>query len=625
MRFLILIMILATTCWGTLSVKWNFPFSGVYSDRMIYGSSPAIAELGINTIGGEPDEFLEIVIGSDEVNSPYSTFYGAWRCIDARGNLEWQLNTRTDEARSSPAIADFDGNSGLGDSIPDIVGGTTCGWSVEAFTNTGSFIWRFADIEGSGQYLWHSSPAVGDVIPPVIGDEIVIGNSNAECSAVFCLEGDISDGWDDGYTGYSSFDHACWDTYLGADGTNWDVLWFHNTAGAIISTPAIGDVDNDGHNDIVVGTGWLMRWFSGATDGIEGRILCLNGVDGSTKWSILSGGPNAQVPCSPALADVDSDGDLEVFVGAGDGYFYCIDGDENHNGSLDPDEMATIYFGGIFYSSAAIADIDNDGRFDIVVGTPTGDIICLDYNPAGDTAIIEWQTHISDSIIISSPAICADGDTIPWLEFRHDSKRTGFYDFPDSSKHIFIGTMEGYLFQLDGNGTVIDSIYLGGSIVTSPAIADIDKDCYIDVLLVSAHITPTNGPDTLWCIGTDIYAPRPGGCFGCDTMTVSILCPEPCFTYSSCENQEISFAIRYDSTDWLDSMRVYSTYEIVRTSGDTLTGHFSEPSDFGRFIFFPPDSAYLFVDFATLPLEDGDSVTVTIDSLFSQSGCKTVP
>ncbi len=623
MRFLSIIMLFLNLCWGSLSIEWNFPFSGVYCDRMIYGSSPAIAELGVNTVGDEPNEFLEIVIGSDEVNSPYAAFYGAWRCIDSRGNLEWQLNTRTDEARSSPAIADFYGNSGLGDGIPDIVGGTTCGWSVEAFTNTGSFIWRFANIEGSGQYLWHSSPAVGDVVPPVIGDEIVIGNSNADCAAVFCLEGDISDGWDDGFTGYSSFEHSCWDTYLGADGTNWDVLWFHNTEGPIISTPAIGDVDNDGHSEIVVGTGWLMRWFSGATDGIDGHILCLNGIDGSTKWSILTGGPNAQVPASPAIADVDSDGDLEVIIGAGDGYFYCIDGDENHNGSIDPDEMAALFFGGVFYSSAAVADVDDDGKQDIIVGTPAGNIVCLDYNPASDTTTIKWQTHISDSTIISSPAICAEGDTTPWLEFRCNSKRTGLYDFPDSSKYIFIGTMEGYLFQLADDGTVVDSLYLGGSIVTSPSIADIDKDCYLEVLIVSAMI-PT-GPDTLWCIGTDIYAPRPDGCFGCDTMDVSILCPEPCFAYSSCENQEIYFNILYDTSDSLDTMRVYLTYEIVHSSGDTTMGHFSEPSIFSRFLFIPPDTAELIVDLSTLLMENGDSVVVTVDSLFSKSGCKTVP
>jgi len=624
MRILLILLITYGSSFGVMFVKWNFPMTGTYSDWMIYSSTPAIAELGVNSTGGEPDNFLEIIIGSDEASSPYSTF-GVWRCIDALGNLEWYLDTRTDEARSSPAIADFWGEAGSGDGVPDIVGGTTSGWSVEAFSFDGSYFWRFANIVGSGAYLWHSSPAVADMIPSVAGMEIVIGNSNNECPAVFCLEGDISDGIDDGYIGYDSFDHSCWDTSLGSDGApdDWDVLWFHNTSGPIISTPAIGDISNDGQNEIVIGTGWTSRWLTGAHPGTDGRILCLDGATGARRWALATGGPDSQVPASPAIADIDSDGDLEIFIGAGDGYFYCIDGDENSSGTILFNEIATKNIGGRFYSSAAVGDVDGDGQYEIIVGDPNGNLTCMSYRIALDSVEIEWETHISESTLISSPALCVAHDSIPWLQFRHNAQRTGFYPPVGEMAHIFIGTMEGDLVHLTGDGAEVERINIGKSIVTSPVIADIDKDCYLEVVIMAASITGIKS-DTLWCIGTDIPSGL-AGCDECDTIDVWVVCPNPCNTFSSCENQDIVFGIGFDIGDPLDTMKVYVSYVAEIAGIGTLMGDIYEPSTLLDFLIISPNEAMLTVHPPVPGISDGDMVTITVDSLFSVGDCKTIP
>ena len=623
-RILLTLLVLFALCGGELTVKWYFPFDGVYADRMLFGSSPAVADLGVNSVGGEPDNCLEIVVGSDEVDSPYEPYYGVWRCIDATGSLEWYLLTLTDEARSSPAIDDFWGDDGLGDSIPDIVGGTTSGWSVEAFSHDGHFLWRFGEVTGSGAYLWHSSPAVADIDPFVPGKEIVIGNSNADCAAVFCLEGDISDSTDDGYTGYNWATHSCWDTYIGADGTDWDVLWFFNTVGPIVSTPALANVDADGVIEVIVGTGWIDVMPSGASPGPGGEILCLNGVTGDVEWSILTGGAQPQVPGSPAVADVDGDGDNEIFIGAADGYLYCIDGDENHSGAIDPWEISTVLLGGVIYSSPAVGDVDGDGNYEVVLGDGEGYLDCIRYFPRGDSVHILWRRRISSQPIFSSPALCAPGDSIPWAMFRQNPRRTGFYPPTGDSGFIFIGTREGYLFCVDGAGTVVDSLKLGESIVTSPAIADIDRDCFLEVLIVSATMESGNGPDTLWCLGTDI----PSGLAECDTcgeITVSAECPVPCFGRSSCRGQVVEFSIEFDTWDPPDTSHTFFTAVIFHPDGSADTLGFDGDSSFVSFEPVGPGAVRCVVSFPESLLSDGDSVVVTLDSLRSQNGCITVP
>lgn len=632
-RFLLLFFLFIGTCYATLTIKWNFPMMGRYSDRMIYGSSPALADLGpdVNSVGGERTDFIEIIVGSDEVRSPYSSEHGAWRCIDALGNLEWYLLTLTDEARSSPAIDDFWGNNGLGDNLKDIAAGTTSGWSVEAFSHTGNFFWRFGTMTGPGNFLWHSSPAIADVFPATQGKEIIIGNSNSSCQAVYCLEGDITDYVDNAYIGYSGTEHpGCWSDPVGIDGTDWDLLWFYNTNGPIVSTPAVGDIDNDGVQEIIIGTGYeeTPYWTPSGLLGYDGKILCLNGSDGTREWEIQTGGGfYSQVPASAALSDVDGDGDSEIFIGACDSLFYCIDGDENSSGTIEFWELATVSLGGPIYSSAAIGDVDADGIKEIIVGGGDGKIYCLRYNPAGDNVVIEWQTQISPYIIFSSPALCAQNDSLPWLQFRHNSKRTAHYPITGQVLHIFVGTWDGYLVHILGNGTEVERIKLGEKIVTSPAIADIDKDCKLEVVIVTARgIFPPPGwsysLDTLWCVGTEILSGIPSCC---DTFPTWIVCPYPCNIFTSCGDQVMIFGIGDIPSDRVDTMRVFVSYSIMHSGGGVSSGTLREPTPHMSFQVFPPNSLYVIITPPTGVYIDGDVVQITLDSLFSISGCKTVP
>jgi len=183
-----------------LREQWNYslqPKVTHWADikKLNFGSSPAIANLFNST------SEMEVVCGSDEENNFYpeinATASGLWRCWASNGSILWAKNTETDEARSSPAICDINGDGKF-----EIAGGTTSGWNVEVMENNGSFLWTFpAKRYTLGTFCWHSSPALVDIVdnnPDLEGLELVIGNNPYH--NVWCFDGDNSDGVDNGIT-----------------------------------------------------------------------------------------------------------------------------------------------------------------------------------------------------------------------------------------------------------------------------------------------------------------------------------------------------------------------------------------------------------------------------------------
>jgi len=124
--------------------------------------------------------------------------------------------------------------------------------------------------------------------------------------------------------------------------------WPQQTNNDVSSSPAIGDIDNDGDLEVVVGSSdnRVYAWHH------DGQL-----VDG---WPQATGG---SVVASPALADIDGDGYLEIVVGSRDYKVYVW----RYNGEIVigwPQKA-----GGDVRSSPAIGDIDNDGDLEIVIGT----------------------------------------------------------------------------------------------------------------------------------------------------------------------------------------------------------------------------------------------------------------
>jgi hypothetical protein len=130
-----------------------------------------------------------------------------------------------------------------------------------------------------------------------------------------------------------------------------------------VSTPAVGDINGDHHRDIVVA-------------GLDGRVYAFNSHGRTLKgWpthidlqSVPSNGrQDVAIYASPALADLNGDGRLDVIVGAADQKIYAWNG----RGNALPGwpVLARDGANGVItrvFSSPAVGDLNGDGKPDVV-------------------------------------------------------------------------------------------------------------------------------------------------------------------------------------------------------------------------------------------------------------------
>lgn len=134
------------------------------------------------------------------------------------------------------------------------------------------------------------------------------------------------------------------------------------------AAPPVGaDVDGDGRYEILV-----------AVRAQRGALLCLDDR-GQTKWEVAIDG---QWVAEPVVADLNGDGMLEILTGAQDRLLVY-----NGIGELVDEREISGRPG-----PAVVGDIDVDGWLEVVVGTDSGDLVCLVAGPCewGD---VPWSKY----------------------------------------------------------------------------------------------------------------------------------------------------------------------------------------------------------------------------------------
>ncbi len=272
---------------------------------------------------------------------------------------------------SHPDIADID-NDGLKELVTK-GGGVALLFSRE-LDLTGNLRWYY----DNPSYL----PVVSGSFTPVIFDLGIVG---AKKEIIFATNG-----------GLIVFEEENGLPYLGRNdglmGVWQDGIGFKTDPYG--SVPAVGDINNDGQMEIVVqgspdiyafdrwgnnlwqtSTGYDRTGYTILADVVSGNsglevitqytdhVLCLDGDNGSILWdvNIGAGSPNLTAFPSPAVADIDNDGIIEVIAPKDAGGFYVLNGE---TGAIEQ----TIE-SGLIYGSIVIADINADGSLDIIAPT----------------------------------------------------------------------------------------------------------------------------------------------------------------------------------------------------------------------------------------------------------------
>ncbi|HKZ55302.1 MAG TPA: VCBS repeat-containing protein [Anaerolineales bacterium] len=232
------------------------------------------------------------------------------------------------------------------------------------------------------------------------------------------------------------------------------------------ASPAVADLDGDGRPEVI----WT-----------DYRILAVNGEDGSDQWVISNPGGGRGWP-GVVVADVDGSGGLEIVTGHGDGYVAIhtaqgapyagwpkqptpgnelrslavadVEGDGDleilicstrsdnqwflydHNGSLrsgwpvhSPDSDSNGYSAGCFNENLGLADLDGDGRVEIIGPNDTHYVVGYndDATPLRASPIYgqiggqnkPWARvgfHLDHAVDLRGYANCANGQ--PPLEHR---------------------------------------------------------------------------------------------------------------------------------------------------------------------------------------------------------------
>ncbi len=142
-------------------------------------------------------------------------------------------------------------------------------------------------------------------------------------------------------------------------------------------SPAVADLNGDGRLDIALG--WT-----------NGKVFALDGRSGRELWSFTHGeGEKNRIIASPALGDFTKDGAANPVVAYEDGSVIIVDGERGAIARVQLDNPIT--------ATPAVGDITGDGYIDVAVVSVDGSVNVLETPVRVFTNELFWPSFRSDS------------------------------------------------------------------------------------------------------------------------------------------------------------------------------------------------------------------------------------
>jgi hypothetical protein len=390
-------------------------------DDLIQGS-PAVGDL-------DGDGTPEVVVGYgtrtalSEITCDGNDTGGVVAINGANGSLRWRYKTVPDNMNNfalngtiaSPALADTDGDGKLE------VGFGSINNNVFLLSSSGTLLWKYRTFD-----TVFSTPAFADVN----GDgrrEMLIGTDFGPNNCVPNTPGCRIPGT---YGFLYAFNTAGGPNQTREFGTGY--LWRAAFDTVVNSSPVVADLEGDGSLEVVIGSGNESR-DGGSARGRAVRIL--DAATGATKRTLPM---PAQVPSTPALADLDGNGSLDIVAAAGSWVVaWRPDGSKLWEVEpTSPEDGSKTEF--VTYSNApVVADLDGNGSLEVaiiakkavaVLRGDNGQQLTASSGAAGDTRPVLWMWLFN----ASTPAI-GDLDNNGTLELAAGGTNIHTdYNFPAS-------------------------------------------------------------------------------------------------------------------------------------------------------------------------------------------------
>jgi len=292
----------------------------------------------------------------------------------------WQIQLDYGTHPSDPTWAQIDeDNSAVLVTTIDSDDGNMWAWRINS--ETGSLDWNARSLISEGDSGVPHIRLPGPVIAQLDDDALP--------EVIFTAPGD----WDDN----SPVDGASFHAWELTDGSE---IWSYTAPNGYAETPPVPvDIDNDGIHEYICWTTWFENGVLNSDR--HGRIGCEDITGNTAGWwedmEPFDGNSNDGIALSqPIPMDINGVGAPEIIVAYGQ-TLRAYDGDDGNSDVWEDD----IDLGKRSWASPAIADLDGDGLLDILIG----DVLV-------SQATIDVAPILDDRGILFSPSAADPGDLV---------------------------------------------------------------------------------------------------------------------------------------------------------------------------------------------------------------------